>query len=780
MSPLLLLLLLLFVPVKAINYLNIGDYLSVEHPSKVLKSPSGTFTCGFYNISPTVYTFSIWFSKSANYTVVWTANRNQTVHDFGSIIKLRKDGNLVLKDYDGSVAWNTNMSTGGAYQAELLDTGNLVIKSRGNSILWQSFDYPTNTLLPNQSFTADTDLVVYRAPLSSNYYRFYFDDSYVLSLRYENPTLSSIYWPDPVYTTYGNGRVSSISKRQASFDANGLFTSTDALRFEASDLGPGIWRRLTLDPDGNLRLYSLNETDGSWSISWVALSQQCKIHGLCGKNGICMYAPQPTCTCPPGYKMNNLRDWSEGCSPVVNSTAKSEEWFAHLPGTDYWGSDINVTNSISIDQCKDICSGYISCKGLEYHPGKGDCYAKDLLFNGKNRPGFPGDIYLKLSEKTEPSGVLAPKVHTPICEGPEPEVQLPLPQQSVKGKTPWSYMYWFLLAFFVIELFFISFGCWFVLRERNPLEKEEGYKLVSNQFQRYTFKELEKATNKFQDVLGRGGSGVVYKGVLKDGRIAAMKKLDVINQREEEFQAELRVIGQIYHINLVTIWGFCSEKSHRILVTEYIENGSLEKALFETSSLCPLLGWKQRYNIATGVAKGLAYLHHECLEWVIHCDVKPENILLDKNYEPKIADFGLAKLLHRTGGNSKLSRIRGTRGYIAPEWATNLPITAKVDVYSYGVMLLELVMGFRVSDWVIDNRGGVNMAVRSLVTMLKAKLADDETSCTVEIVDPRLKGDFNLEEVVACVKLVVSCLEEEHSKRPNMDFVVQTLHSVNA
>ncbi|KAJ4749985.1 Serine/threonine-protein kinase [Rhynchospora pubera] len=258
-----------------------------------------------------------------------------------------------------------------------------------------------------------------------------------------------------------------------------------------------------------------------------------------------------------------------------------------------------------------------------------------------------------------------------------------------------------------------------------------------------------------------------------------MKRLDEVNQGEEEFQAELNVIGQIYHMNLVRIWGFCSEKSHRILVTEYVENGSLDKALFGTGKNF-LLRWKQRYNIAAGVAKGLAYLHHECLEWVIHCDIKPENILLDRDFEPKITDFGLAKLLHRRGGNSVLSRIRGTRGYIAPEWATNLPITAKVDVYSYGILLLELVIGVRVSDWVIDNGEGVNMVLRSLVMMLNEKLTNDEPSFIGEIVDPRLKGDFNLAEVIICVKLAISCLQEEHSKRPSMNFVVQTLHSVDA
>lgn len=150
-----------------------------------------------------------------------------------------------------------------------------------------------------------------------------------------------------------------------------------------------------------------------------------------------------------------------------------------------------------------------------------------------------------------------------------------------------------------------------------------------------------------------------------------MKKLSDIHHGEAEFQHELSVIGRIYHMN--------SNGPHRILVSEFVENGSLDKTLFGAESSLIFLERKQRFNIALGVAKGLAYLHHECLEWVIHCDVKPENILLDENMDWKITDFGLAKLLNRGGSNKSISRICGTRGYIAPEWVSRLPITAKVE-----------------------------------------------------------------------------------------------------
>jgi serine/threonine protein kinase len=285
-----------------------------------------------------------------------------------------------------------------------------------------------------------------------------------------------------------------------------------------------------------------------------------------------------------------------------------------------------------------------------------------------------------------------------------------------------------------------------------------------------------KATIDFKVELGRGSSGVVYKGVLEDERPVALKKLEHISRGKEEFQAELSVIARIYHMNLVRIWGFCSEGSHRLLVCEYIENGSLASILFSDKNNISL-DWKQRFNIALGVAKGLAYLHHECLEWVIHCDVKPENILLDKNFEPKITDFGLAKLLSRGGSNENTSHVRGTTGYIAPEWISGLPITSKVDVYSYGVVLLELLSGSRVSELTVGSDAEVHSMLRKLVTTLADKLEGNDESWIDRFVDCKLSGQFSYVQARTLVKLVVSCLEEDRRKRSTMESIVQTLLS---
>ncbi|XP_020102080.1 putative receptor protein kinase ZmPK1 isoform X1 [Ananas comosus] len=758
-----------------------GASLSVEDNSDFLISPDGAFQCGFYQVGSNAFTFSIWFVKSADRTVVWSANPNHLVHGKGSAVTLRKDGNMVLTDYNGEVIWATNTSTPPNH-AQLLETGNLVIKDSSGETLWKSFDFPTDTLLPTQPITAITKLVSSNQSLSLGYFSFRFVENYILSLTYDTPELSDIYWPDPDNSVWVNNRIAFNSSRCGSLDDLGRFSSSDKFTFEASDLGPGIRRRLTLDYDGNLRLYSLNESDKSWSVTWMALSQICEIHGLCGKNGICMYAPMPACYCPPDYEMSDPSDWSKGCKPKFKMICGNSQKviFHPLPNTDFWGSDMDYSTSISFMACKKNCTNSCSCVAFMYKWGTGDCYLKAALFNGKNSSAFLGTIYLKLPKKLTLSKNSVPRARNLVCNATKAVVELAYSDKSSTSsdKTTWKYFYAFISAFLVIEAFFITTGWWFIFRrEQIPLEIEEGYKVISSQFRRFTYKDLEKATGKFKHELGRGGSGTVYKGVLDDERVVAVKKLEDIIQGEEVFKAELSVIGKINHMNLVRMWGFCSEHSHKMLVSEYVENGSLDKILFGSESTNSLLGWKERYKIAVGVAKGLAYLHHECLEWVIHCDVKPENILLDRDFEPKITDFGLAKLFQRNGSDPSLSRIRGTRGYIAPEWASSLPITGKVDVYSYGVVLLELVKGLRVSDWVIRREENVEIALRTIVKMLVEILKSGERSWIEDFVDSRLNDNFNYSQALMMVKLAIACLEEDRSKRPNMESVVQTLLS---
>ncbi|XP_009609393.1 putative receptor protein kinase ZmPK1 [Nicotiana tabacum] len=761
-----------------------GNSFSVKDDLDFITSPQNTFTGGFFTIGNTnAYYFGIWFTNSRDKTVVWNAKQDRPVNRQGSKLTLRKNGALVLTDVDDTIVWQTNTTSFDIEKAELLETGNLVLKNPQGKILWQSFDLPTDTLLPHQFFTKNHRLVppLRKGSLSPGYFSLYFDSDNVLRMIYDGPQVSSIYWPNPDRGVYWNGRTSQNSSRFAYFDQMGRFFSSDRLQFNVSDMGFGILRRMSIDIDGNLRIYSLDNSTGLWKISWQAIAQPCIVHGICGRYSICSYAPEPKCTCPPGYQMVNASDWSRGCRPRFSQRSLSREHvkFVEIPNVDYWGFDLNFTSSMSLESCRTLCLDDPRCRAFVYRRnGEGTCFTKGMLFNGYRSPGFPGTAFLKvpMNLSGSESGLLNLESTDAKC-GSSPENVLfgfPSMYELDFKKVKWIYLYLFSFTLGGIEILFVVLGWWALFSKHGiPASIEEGYKMVSStQFRRFTYTELKKATKNFKIELGRGGSGAVYKGVLADGRAVAVKRL--ANEFQEEFWAEMTTIGRINHMNLVRMWGFCSEGRHQLLVYEYVENSSLDRHLFKSD----ILGWKQRFAVALGTAKGLAYLHHECLEWVIHCDVKPENILLDGELEPKIADFGLAKLSQRGGPGSDFTKIRGTKGYMAPEWALNQPITAKVDVYAFGIVILEMVKGSRLSSWVVDDGECDHeheSQLRKFVRMVKRKIQSGEDSWVEKIVDPRLEGNFSKNQAVTLIEIGLSCVEQDRNKRPKMASVVQTL-----
>lgn len=796
-----------------------GASIHVEdYATDILRSPDGTFASGFYRASPTVFTFSVWFARATDSTVVWTADRVRPVHSKGSRLTLDKHGgSLVLTDYDGEPVWNSSSAGApAASRVRLCDTGNLVVEDAGGNALWQSFDFPTDTLLPTQRLTAATHLASIADVgsdgrlLASGYYSLGFSDYAMLSLFYDNGNFSSIYWPNP-YNNYvtNNRRIYNFS-REAAMDALGGFFSSDNAHFQAADFSAaGVSRRLTLDADGNLRAYSLDAATGKWAVSWMAFSHPCIIHGVCGANAVCLYTPVPSCACAPGHERADPRDWSRGCLPTFRQhDCGAPTNLMALPHSDFWGYDLNDGEIMPFDACAGSCRSSCACVAFQ-HKENMECYLKSVLFNGMTFPGLPGTIYIKV-----PADFVVPEFHVhqwqaqvhgslDLLELEEnvtgcavQEVLLlnisALSHEHARDAAVWPYVYGFLSALLVVEAVVIGLGCCLFSKKglfrssSSPVyPMDEGYKLIllTSNFQRYSYAAIKKATRNFADVIGCGGSGVVYKGILDDGRVVAVKALTTsvsLSHGEEEFQAELSVISRIYHMNLVRIIGCCSQGKHRILVSEFIENGSLATMLFPDDNGGDqdqdVLGWNQRFRIAVGVARGLAYLHSECLQWIIHCDMKPENILLDRDLEPKITDFGLAKLLDRrrdgsasrTGREAKPSRrIRGTRGYMAPEWVSSLAVSDKVDVYSFGVVLLELVRGVRVA--------GQDTDVKAVVKAVCEKMQSGDLE---DLVDERLAGEFNRAQLKVVLGTALLCLEEERSRRPSMSAVVQALVSV--
>ncbi|CAK9172140.1 unnamed protein product [Ilex paraguariensis] len=217
--------------------------------------------------------------------------------------------------------------------------------------------------------------------------------------------------------------------------------------------------------------------------------------------------------------------------------------------------------------------------------------------------------------------------------------QLSRTYKKKQGNESLKFMVWFACASGGFE--FIVIVC-FLYYTRQP--SGSGYLQVATGFKRFTYAELKKASRNFSEEIGRGGGGVVYKGILSGNRVAAIKVLKEANQGEGEFLAEVSTIGRLSHMNLIETWGYCAEGKYRLMVYRHMDHGSLAENLYSNK-----LDWEKRLEIAIGTAKGLTYLHEELLEWVLHCDVEPQNIRLDSNYKLKVADFGLSKLLRRGG-----------------------------------------------------------------------------------------------------------------------------------
>ncbi|KAJ7966601.1 Protein kinase family protein [Quillaja saponaria] len=286
----------------------------------------------------------------------------------------------------------------------------------------------------------------------------------------------------------------------------------------------------------------------------------------------------------------------------------------------------------------------------------------------------------------------------------------------------------------------------------------------------YTLRELEVSTHGFADenVIGEGGYGIVYRGVLEDNTTVAVKNLlNNRGQAEKEFKVEVEAIGRVRHKNLVRLLGYCAEGAHRMLVYEYVDNGNLEQWLHGDVGPCSPLTWEIRMNIILGTAKGLTYLHEGLEPKVVHRDIKSSNILLDKQWNPKVSDFGLAKLL----GSERTyvtTRVMGTFGYVAPEYASTGMLNERSDIYSFGILIMEIISGRNPVDY-SRPPGEVNL-VEWLKTMVTNRNAEG-------VLDPRLPEKPSSRALKRALLVALRCVDPNAQKRPKMGHVIHMLEA---
>uniref|UniRef100_A0A0A0LAF2 non-specific serine/threonine protein kinase n=1 Tax=Cucumis sativus TaxID=3659 RepID=A0A0A0LAF2_CUCSA len=449
-----------------------GSSIAVDKENQFLISPNGTFSSGFYRVGNNSYCFSIWFTNSFHKTVVWMANRDKPVNGEQSRLTLNFDSNLILTDADDTVVWSTDTTSVGEIELRLLETGNLVVMNQSQHFIWQSFDFPTDTLLPTQRFLKTSTLISMRSlgTYLSGFYYFKFNDDNILNLIFNGPSLSSIYWPYTLVLSFVNGRNPYNSSRIAILDETGSFESSDGFQFNATDDGVGPKRRLTMDYDGVLRLYSLDESTGNWKITWLPGGRidACMVHGLCGDYGICEYNPLPTCTCPPGFSRNDPSDWTKGCKPPFNFTcdssynsSSSKEFdFLPLPNTDYFGYDWGYAAGVPIEICKNICLTNCKCAGFGYAmDGSAQCYPKTALRNGYRKPDTAVQMFMKVPKSLRRSWLELKSSSELNCS--DSELVLNTHVYGEKGEK-----FRYIVTIGASELIFIGFGWWFIFRKR--------------------------------------------------------------------------------------------------------------------------------------------------------------------------------------------------------------------------------------------------------------------------------------------------------------------------
>ena len=487
--------------------------------------------------------------------------------------------------------------------------------------------------------------------------------------------------------------------------------------------------------------------------------------GSCGFNSYCEPDAEgkSICQCPPHYSFKDPVRKYEGCKPdfsaqICEPGGEASFNFTLLENVDWPSNDAEQLSPMNETECRENCLKDCLCLAAIYHSGtdNGTCWKKKSpLATGSSGSDVGRKAFIKFSALSNSSS------------RPPPD--------SITGNAHWKT--WAIVAssvlcgFVVLNIGLISAFCFVCRRSPRPLHPNYG-SITGPTLRSFTYEELEEATKGFSEEVGRGAFGTVYKGALSSQPEIqiAVKKLQLeenpLEEAEKEFMNEVTTIGQTHHRNLVQLLGFCKEGAHRLMVFEFMSKGSLNKFVFGSDRP----DWNQRVQIALGIAGGLAYLHEECRTQIIHCDIKPQNILLDDNLEARIADFGLAKLL-RLDQTRTSTGIRGTIGYFAPEWFKNVAITTKVDVYSFGVMLLEIICCRRNFDWGVESQARV-----TVIDKAKQCYRNGRLDLLVED-DEEAKGDgARLERFVM---VGISCIQDEPWLRPSMKMVAQMLEGVS-
>ncbi|CAO2194257.1 unnamed protein product [Urochloa humidicola] len=709
-----------------------GDGIS---GNQALVSKNGKFELGFFAPGAGIHRFlGVRFKKMPTTSpTFWVGNRVPITDLSAAALEVFR-GSLCIKE-GGASLWCSSVAGDGpsppAAAAVLLDNGNLVVRDQANSsrILWQTFDCPGDSLLPGATlgFVRET---------GSNVSMTYMDYPHNGTISVDQSRRNGF-----VLTTDGLESLGTFPDWMVTSQDNGS-------SLVLNRPGPNVTEFLQFHL-GQVSLMRWSEDSAAANRSgWVArwtFPSDCKSSGFfCGNFGACK--SNGKCDCLDGFEPSYPVEWGlgyfvTGCSRSLPLSCEANGQTEHddsfilidkLQGLPY---NPQNDSAESDGDCKQACSSKCYCVAYVYDSGCKLWYYNMYNLSFASRPPY-SKIYVRWGSKLRAKKGLHTRAILLLVAG------------------------FIALASLILILALL----WRYKRDSCTFRKFE----IEGSLVFYTYGQIKKATRNFSDKLGEGGFGSVFRGTMSgpESTVVAVKSLKGRGHADKQFRAEVQTVGVIKHTNLVRLLGFCVKGDMRLLVYEYMCNGSLDSHLFSERS--SLLNWDLRYQIALGIAKGLAYLHEGCEDCIIHCDIKPENILVDEEFCAKISDFGMAKLLGREF-NSALTTIRGTMGYLAPEWIYGQPITKKADVYSFGIVLLELVSGMRTTKRL---KSGSH---RYFPLYAAAQVNEGNVLC---LLDSVLEGNANVKELDITCRVACWCIQDEEEDRPSMGQVVRMLEGV--
>ncbi|KAK7389401.1 hypothetical protein VNO78_24415 [Psophocarpus tetragonolobus] len=733
---------------------------------ETLSSNNGDLKLGFFTPENSTHRYvAIWY-LSQSY-IVWIANRDQPLNDSSGVFKIHKDGNLVVLNSQNSVIWSTNVSTNATNtSAQLDDSGNLILRDVTSGItIWDSFSHPTDAGLAGMKISTNRitgERIEYVSWRNSS------DPSsglFTASLeRLDAPEVFFWYNKTKPYWRTGpwNGKVFLGSPRMFSWYLYGwsfVPNDNDIAYLTYNFPNKSMFGILSITSYGKLKLVEFKNKTKFWDLE--VGQNECDFYGTCGPYGSCDHSKSPICSCFEGFEPSIPEEWKRG--NWTNGCKRSVPLNCGLLNnvSDVKSDDFSVYNNMKVpdfaerldgdqNKCGADCLKNCSCLAYAYDSFIGCMYWSTDLIDLQKFPSGGVDLFIRVPEQ-----LLASK----------------------KGMEYKGLIIGITGAIGALILAFVAYLLWRKStsnhkgsRHQNLIDRNKK-QIKLEELPLYEFGKLAIATNNFHltNMIGKGGFGPVYKGKLDNEQEIAVKRLSKASgQGLEEFMNEVVVISKLQHRNLVRLLGCCIERDEQMLVYEFMPNKSLDSFLFDSLQR-KVLDWKKRFNIIEGIARGILYLHRDSRLRIIHRDLKASNILLDDEMNPKISDFGLARIFR--GGNddeTNTRRIVGTYGYMPPEYAMEGIFSEKSDVYSFGVLLLEIVSGRRNTSF-YNNEKSLSLVGYAW------KLWNEEK--IVSIIDPEIQDPMFEKSILRCIHIGLLCVQELPKERPTISTVVLMLIS---